>query len=194
MKKIMAVVISLLCISPILATEGTIIAGETVDVPLSVIDEGASATLGGLTSKINNVFRRWVKMGGVDVWFYETSDEIQTYDLFLLPDGQNEPGDWGALVDEGIFETSEAVTLFDCVDCVFETHEFSYDSITTIEDVTKGEGTEDYKEFTNSADQPTCYDAKDNLKRLGVSWATAPPLKVFHVSDAFGEIGGDICL
>jgi len=134
---------------------------------MSVIDEGASETLGALTSKISDIFRRWVKMGSINVWFTEDINEVQTYKLFALPTAQAIPTDWNVLTDLGVYETSESITLNDCVNCVFSTHDFSYELGTETFEVTVGESGNDYK--TNV--EPTCANAQTlGLKRLGSSW------------------------
>lgn len=171
MRKLLSGLISFLILTtPIaLAQGGTcdVSAGDTSECLMETIDEMSSPILGAMISKIDDVFIRYIDWMGTHVWHYETHTEIQDYDLYALPTGQDIPTDWGLITDDGVFETSEAITLDDCVDCIFPTHSFSYDVTGAIQEETWGEGTDG---IYSSGNEATCTDIQASVLRLGSSW------------------------
>ena len=102
-------------------------AGVTGDASMTVVDIAPSENLGALVSKIVSTYKRYIEFLEQEVWAYEQIEEEQEYDLLVVP--ANSPMPVTAIIEGVLLETTSPVDIEDCLGCVFETYECTYNEV-----------------------------------------------------------------
>jgi len=138
MKKLMFLMLFVSLLSFGMAQNVEINAGQTTVAPIETVnlDAETSSVLGGLISSLVNTktVQRWIDFTGINVWFSEqtTTEPVLDFELYAFP--TDTIIGWDSITTGDMFETSEVVTIGDCVDCSWETYVTKFDEYTLMEE------------------------------------------------------------